>query len=122
MRPTCYIVQEPVRRDTSSGELVPLMNFKRVLEYGEPVVCLPPGVLLLSPAPTTRKLRESLKNFTEDDYLVAVGDPTAIAVAGAICAEVNQGRLKMLKWDKPTKRYMTVQIDLHPERTTRNES
>ena len=112
MRGKCYIIQEPVRRDHSTGQMVPIMDFRKVLDYGDPVVCLPGGRVMLSPAPTIEMLKSKLKNFTDDDYLVAVGDPSAIAIAGAIAAEYNMGRFKMLKWDKESRQYVCVDINL----------
>lgn len=111
--PKCYIVQEPMRRDSVSGQMVPVMDFRKVLEYGDPEVCLPTGKVALSPAPTVYQLRDKLRNFSDDDYLVAVGDPSAIAIAAVIACENNLGRMKLLKWDKDMRRYILVQIDIH---------
>jgi len=107
-----FITQEPSRRDPVSGQMVPMMDFRKVLPYGEPIVCLASGRVTLSPAPMVRTLTEVLKGFCDDDYLVAAGDPSAIAVAGAIAARNNQGRMKMLKWDRESHQYIKVQIEI----------
>lgn len=113
MQRRVFIVQEPVKRDSETGELVPMMNFKRVLEYGSPIVCLPRGNVALSPAPTMDKLREKLKDFSDKDYLVCAGDPTCLAMAAIIAADRNRGKVTMLKWDKISKGYIEVRIDLY---------
>lgn len=109
----CYIVQEPVRRDPESGELVPMMNFNRVLDYGKPVVCLPRGNIAFSPAPTMDKLREKLKDFSDSDYLVCAGDPSCLAMAAMIAAERNRGKVALLKWDKRASSYIEVRVDIY---------
>jgi len=111
-----YIVQEPVKRDPVSGDNVSMFDFRKVLDYGDPVVCLPTGRVSLSPAPTVATLRDKLRNFCDDDYLVPTGDPSAIAIACAIACDNNLGKMKMLKWDKESRRYIMLQIDIYPER------
>lgn len=113
MRNKCYIIQEPMKRDPGSGVMVPVMDFRKVLEYGDPVVCLPTGRVSLSPGPMIDNLREKLKDFTDDDYIVSVGDPTAIFAAAMVASDINNGRVKALKWDKDSRQYIVVQIDIY---------
>ena len=109
--PKVFIIQEPMKRGVNGLE--PLMDFRKVLEYGDPVVCLPPGKVSLSPGPTIDMLKDKLRNFTDDDYMVSVGDPSAIFIAAMIVADINRGCCKLLKWDKDIKRYIEVKIDLN---------
>lgn len=109
----CYIVQEPVKRDHDTGELVPMMNFNKVLDYGTPIVCLPRGNVAFSPAPTMDKLRDKLRDFTDDDYLVCAGDPSCLAMAAMVASERNRGKVALLKWDKRTQTYIEVRVDLY---------
>ena len=82
-------------------------------QYGELSVLLPFGTqVVLSVAPTLQVIRKKLKDFSDDDYLVAIGDPTAIAIACMVAAEVNRGVVNMLKWDKREKMYYPVTIDM----------
>ena len=104
-----YIVQEPLKREEGSGNMIAAMDFKKAMEYGDLAFCLPGGKVSLTPAPTIRMLKEKLKNFSDNDFLIPTGDPTAIAMAAIIASRVNNGRIKFLKWDKVMKRY--IQID-----------
>lgn len=108
-----YIVQEPMKRDPASGEMVSQFDFRKVLEYGDPVVCLPTGRMGLTPGPTLQILKDKLRNFNDDDYIVPTGDPSAIAMASIIASENNMGKVKILKWDNRSFRYILVQIDIH---------
>jgi hypothetical protein len=100
--------------------MVPVMDFRKVLDYGDPVVCLPTGRISLSPAPMIDALRDKLKNFSDNDYIVSVGDPTAIFAAAMVASEINCGRVNALKWDKEARQYIVVQLDIH-HRTRRTE-
>lgn len=110
--PKVFITQEPMRRD-QNGSLVPIMDFRKALEYGDPVVCLSNPKIAFTPAPMVQALKKVLKDYTDDDYLIAVGDPSAIATAAAICARNNLGRFNLLKWDKVSHRYIKVEINLN---------
>ena len=107
-----FVLQEPTKRD-EAGNLVPLMDFSALSEYGEKVVCLPPGRVSLTPGPTVDILTEVLRNFTDDDYIVSVGDPSAIFIAAMVVGRQNRHRCKLLKWDKDKRKYICIQVDLN---------
>ena len=65
-----------------------------------------------SPGPTVHELNQKLQRFSDDDYLVLIGDPVAIGIACAVAANCNRGRLKVLKWDKQECRYYPIQVEL----------
>lgn len=92
---------------------VPGRNITHAFSFGRCEVLLNPGVhVVLSPGPVARTMRQKLASFCDDDYLVPIGDPAAIAMAAAIAASVNDGRFKLLKWDRELERYYPVEIDL----------
>jgi hypothetical protein len=97
-----YIVQE-----------VPGRNVLPARQYGELRLLLPDGDIVLSAGPTTRKLQRALKDFCEQDYLLLMGDPVAIGLTCAIASDINQGRFKMLKWDRQQHCYFPVEVVLH---------
>lgn len=109
----CYIPQEPMRRDNDTGHMVSMMNFNKARRFGEPTVLLPHGPVALNVAPTVWALKDGLRDFCDDDYLIAVGDPTVQAMAAIIAAENNRGRVKFLKWDRESSVYIEVQFNLH---------
>jgi hypothetical protein len=122
-RGTVYITQEIMKRDLATGNMMPTMDFRKAAEYGDLVLCLPTGRMSLTPGPTVQILKEKLKNFDDSSYLVAVGDPSVIAMAGAIAANNNMGRFKMLKWDRDAKNYISVSVDLwHRTRANNSEN
>ena len=97
-----YVIQ-----DFGDKNLVPARK------YGKGRVLLTPNrQVVFSSAPTVRRLREGLKDFSDDDYLLLIGDPAAIGIATSIASENNRGRYKLLKWDRQEAEYFDINIDL----------
>jgi len=69
--------------------------------------------IIFSPGPLVYKLRQGLKNFTSDDYLLLTGDPAIIGVACSIASDITNGKFNLLKWDKQERRYYPIEIDLY---------
>ena len=59
------------------------------------------------------KLRQGLKDYTANDYLLLTGDPAIIGVACSIVSDITGGKFKLLKWDKQERRYYPIEINLY---------
>lgn len=109
---TVYVVQESPDKNILSAE-----------DFGKIVILLPPNKqIMFSPQPVVRSLRDKLRNFGPDDFIMAMGDPAAIGIACAVAAENNGGRFKILKWDRVNQRYYQVDLDLFPERRMQKDA
>jgi len=98
---TVYVLQEMGR------------NIRSAEKFGDLKVVLPDNKqIVLSSGPLTFKLKHALKDFNDNDYLLLMGDPAIIALAGAVASDVNNGKFKVLKWDRDEKRYYDIEIDL----------
>ena len=98
---TVYVLQEMGR------------NIRSAEKFGDLKVVLPDNrQIVLSSGPMVFKLKQELKDFNENDYLILMGDPAIIAAAGAIVSENNNSRFKVLKWDRDEKMYYDIEIDL----------
>jgi folate-dependent tRNA-U54 methylase TrmFO/GidA len=98
---TVYVLQEMGR------------NIRSAEKFGNLKICLPDNrQMILSSGPLTFKLKQELKDFNDNDYLLLIGDPAIIAVAGAVASENNNGRFKVLKWDRNEMKYYDIEIDL----------
>lgn len=109
---TVYVPQLPSRLDRESGVWVPTVNLSPAEKYGEIFVMLPPEANRLHTAPLVAALQEKMQSFDQDDYIVAVGDPTLLAVAATIAAKKTGGLLRMLKWDRLSTSYIPVEVQL----------
>jgi hypothetical protein len=63
--------------------------------------------------PLVFKLKKSLKDFKEGDYLLLTGDPAIIGVACSIVSDMTNGKYNLLKWDKQERQYYPIEINLY---------
>lgn len=100
---TVYITQEVRGRDLSDA-----------LEFGDLDILIPAKEqVALSAIPTLRRMERKLVKFTSDDYLMLSGDPVCIGIACALAALANNGRFKVLKWDRLEEKYYPIEVDLY---------
>lgn len=85
--------------------------------YGSLQVVFQSPYISILPAPMVVEAKHTLRNFCDDDYVVAVGDPVAIAITSALAAENNMGRLKLLRWDRRTRQYIEFRVDIRGRKT-----
>ena len=98
---TVYVLQEMGR------------NVRSAEKFGDLKIVLPDNrQIVLSAGPMSFKIQQELKDFNDNDYLLLMGDPAIIAVAGAIAAKNYNGKFKVLKWDRDEKKYYDIEIDL----------
>ena len=92
----------------------PKINIVGATQYGQLKVLLPENSqIILSPAYVISTLKQKLKDYKSNDYLLLTGDPAIIGVACSIVSDITNGKYKLLKWDKQERRYYPVEIDLY---------
>ena len=107
---TVYVIQEIP--GTASGK--PNINILGAAQYGNFKFLLPElSQIIFSPGPLIFKLRKSLRDFSEEDYLLLTGDPAIIGVACSIVSDITNGKYNLLKWDKQERQYYPIKINLH---------
>ena len=107
---TVYVIQEVA--GTQAGN--PKINIVGASSYGQLKFLLPEfSQMIFSPGPLIYKLRQGLKNFTEDDHLLLTGDPGLIGVACSIVSDITNGKYNLLKWDKQERKYYPIAINLY---------
>ena len=105
-----YVIQEIA--GTKAGN--PKINIIGASRYGEFKFLLPEfSQMIFSPGPLIYKLRQGLKNFAEEDYLLLTGDPAIIGVACSIVSDITNGKYNLLKWDKQERKYYPIEINLY---------
>ncbi|MCK5609903.1 hypothetical protein KAR91_48975 [Candidatus Pacearchaeota archaeon] len=105
-----YVVQEQSNK-----------NILPAKDYGDIKILLPPGMqVTFSAGQVTSELMRGLVKYNDEDYLLLIGDPVAIGIAVAAAANHNQGRVKMLKWDRQEKQYFPISINLYQKGENNN--
>jgi hypothetical protein len=103
-------VTEPITyRD---GNPVPLFDITPAAEYGEIEVLTRHNQSMMFSVPMIRSLRDKLKDFNDNDFILPVGDPITIGAVCAVVADINGGFYKVLKWDKRTRKYLPIEIQV----------
>ena len=109
-KPIVYVLQE--LPGTKAG--APRINIMSASKYGEFKFLLPEfSQIIFSPGPLIFKLRNLLKDYTLQDYLLLTGDPAIIGVACSIVSDMTNGKYSLLKWDKQDRIYYPIKINLH---------
>ena len=107
--PIVYVIQEIA--GTKDGK--PKINILGAAEYGTFKFLLPElSQMIFSPGPLIFKLRQGLKDYTTEDFLLLTGDPAIIGVACSIVADITSGKFNLLKWDKQERKYYPIHINL----------
>ena len=105
-----YVIQEIP--GTQSGH--PKINIMGASKYGEFKFLLPEfSQIIFSPGPLIFKLRQALKDYRTEDYLLLTGDPAIIGVACSIVSDITNGKYNLLKWDKQERQYYPIEINLY---------
>ena len=107
---TVYCVQEPP--GTAKG--MPKVNVTKALHFGNiEFLFSERAQLVYSSGALVRELRKKLEKFNDEDYLLLLGAPAILATTGAVVADVNQGKFKMLKWDRESAKYYPLEVNLY---------
>jgi hypothetical protein len=105
-----YVVTEPITY--KDGVPIPQFDLTPAMKYGELEILAKHNMSMFASVPMVRFFRDRLRDFNDDDLILPVGDPTIIATVGAIAADINHGRYKILKWDKRLRSYIPIQVDI----------
>lgn len=110
-----FVIQRQMRRDRNTGELVLKFNLEPAEKFGEIVYLLSPTAGPFNPGPIIQDLHEALHDYSDDDFLLLIGNPCLIGWSVGIAAHHNAGRVRLLQWsNRPegNERYVEVEADL----------
>jgi hypothetical protein len=100
---TVYVVQKPDKKK----------NILSATEYGElNFILSEEDNIMYEPESVTSEIKDSLQNFSDDDYLLLIGDPVAIGVATHFALLSNENSAKILKWDNREYKYYSIKLEV----------
>jgi len=106
-----YIVQQPSYFDHDKKRFVDKYDLSPARKHGELVFLLGPGNIFRDRLTSaTDTLKERLADFSVDDFVLAVGDPVAIAAAVLIAGKRTGGHVNLLKWDRISASYESFPV------------
>lgn len=104
-----FVVQNQHHFDNRTSQLVPKFNFETAYAYGDLKFLLSPTAAPFQLDGIIQQLHENLADFSEDDYLLLVGNPVLIGITVAIAADSTGGNVKMLQWNGKEQRYLPIE-------------
>lgn len=113
-----FVVQEPLKKVGSS--VVSRIPLHTLEEFGTIIYLCSWGELRddgtkdMTPersATLFHKIRDKLMDFSDEDYIVPLGNPALIAMAVMCASECNHGRVSMLDWIRDANSYRIIDID-----------
>jgi|TARA_R100000081_G_C4713711_1_gene114222 hypothetical protein len=107
-----YIIQNVMRKQPDGT--IRALDYSQAERFGE-VIFLFDGQkqVVMSPQPTIRKLKLMLKDMTDQDYLVLVGDPALIGLTCSVASNMLHGRYNVLKYDRLERDYFPIRVDIN---------
>lgn len=109
--PRVYIPQMIMKWDPDKNKSKPMFNFKSAAAYGDLVTILSPEDDIRFLARITSKIRAALANYEDDDYFIAVGDPSVLAICAGLILR-RHPRMNLLRWDKQLACYTVLDINV----------
>jgi hypothetical protein len=89
-------------------------NISPAMEFGEIKTLLPPGLEVYhSGGQVAERLKIALQHYSDEDYLLLIGDPVTIGITVAVAGWWNNGKVKLLRWDRQERKYIPVFIKLY---------
>ena len=108
-----YVIQH-IAGTKAGRPKINIMGASRYSTSGKFKFLLPEdSQMIFSPGPLIFQLRQKLRDFTSEDYLLLTGDPAIIGVACSIISDITNGKYKLLKWDKQESKYYPISINLY---------
>lgn len=109
-----YIVQRPAFYDKKRRGWVNKFDMSPAKKFGELEFLLRPGNIHKDKLEeTVEYLKHMLYDFGSEDYILAVGDPVAIAITVMIASERTRGKVSLLKFDRRSGDYEAYELNLN---------
>lgn len=110
-KPRVFVVQQTMRLDRNTNQLVPKFDLSAAEKFGEIVYLLSPSASPFNPDTILPELHEKLKDITPEDHLLLLGNPALIGMVCSIAADYTQGELRMLQWSGRRGDYIPVHAE-----------
>jgi hypothetical protein len=118
--PKVFVVQNQMRYE--HGELVARFDLKPAMRFGKLCYLLNDNAMHETMDRLVRKLDLLLENFSDNDYLLAIGHPALIGAATAVAASHNQGNVTQLVWSGRDRDYQAISARLPVRRMLLSEN
>lgn len=117
-----YVIHERLQYNAETKEFEPARDLSPAAEFGEMVPVVGTGRPSSDPNAELSLIQKRLADYTSDDYILPVGDPPFLMMAGAIAARATGGPVRWLRWDRRQCRYFASPlIDFYSDEEPEND-
>jgi hypothetical protein len=111
---TVYAVQMQMQYDKESRSVQPRFpSISKADEWGQVEYLLDPSAHPFNPDLVIGSLHHKLSGFSDDDYLLLIGNPVLIGMASAVAARYNDGKINFLQWNPKNSKYVHIFAQLY---------
>jgi rubredoxin len=103
---------EACNHEFERAKTVPKHDLTPASAFGDLQILINRNQIGIAAQPIVAQLRHDLRDYSDDDYVLAVGDPVAIGLAISVAADSNRGRVNILKWDRQTRQYISLSANI----------
>ena len=107
-----YLPQIPLMRSHSTGEWVQKFNLQSAEKYGTIQALVDSFEKPQNKEEVLDQLHAGLSDYSDDDYVLAAGNPAILSWTVAVAAYYNDGFVNMLQWNSPKGEYDVVPAQL----------
>jgi hypothetical protein len=106
-----YVVQNHASYNKNTGMMESRFDLSPAEKFGELVFLLSPITVPNNPVKVIAELREKLRNFSDEDHLLLIGNPCLIGFCVAVAADINEGKVSMLVYNGAQRVYRVVRAE-----------
>lgn len=107
---TVYAVQRQKKWSSEHRDYRFIFDLASTDDFGELCELLPADMTPFRPLQALEALHEKLQDFSDNDYLLMIGNPILMGMAFTVAASYNHGRVRALQWNRKKQRYIEIKI------------
>lgn len=107
---TVWAVQNPLQK--KGNRVKPRYDLSAAGLYGPIQTLLRPDQKPFQSKQIIDTLYIKLKDFSDEDFIICIGNPILLALAVNVAFDINEGRANLLQWNRDLKEYDLVRADL----------
>lgn len=112
-----FVVQRPAYYNREKRGWVNKYDLTPAEAHGELIFLLRPGNIYRDKLEAaTAHLQDVLVDYDDDDHILAIGDPVAIAATVMVAGNSNGGKVSLLKFDRMENKYDAYEVNVAPNK------
>ena len=108
-----YVVQKQMKVDPRSGDMVSRFDLTQAEPYGTIEYLLSPKARPYAAGGIIAELYRKLDTFSDEDYLLLVGNQCLVGLAMSVASDVNDGVVNILQWSGRDQAYVEIKANIN---------